>query len=108
VANKTWWKPKLLPDPKQPEKRKAPPPRADQPWWPDGRNGHSKKQQRLEQRSHGFHPRVQADPGSLNAGERVYALTDGTAVKVGKRKGHPEGRLRELPTGNARPLTLLA
>jgi hypothetical protein len=59
-------------------------------------------------RHHGFHPRVGADPGRLNAALLVYALWDGTAVKVGKCSGHPHERLKDLQTGNPRVLVLLA
>jgi hypothetical protein len=59
-------------------------------------------------RRHGFHPRVAADPGRLNAGELVYAITDGCCVKIGKSTGHPMTRLHDLQTGNPRPLALLA
>jgi hypothetical protein len=47
---------------------------------------------------------------SLAAGPRryTYALTDGTAIKVGKSDQQPTGRVSELQTGNPRPLTLLA
>jgi hypothetical protein len=44
-----------------------------------------------------------------DTGEIVYAITDGTAVKIGKVLGqHPRERLAELQTGNPRPLVLLA
>jgi T5orf172 domain len=56
----------------------------------------------------GFHPRVAANPDCLNAGVWTYALHDGTAVKIGKCAGHPQERLKDLQTGNPRPLTLLA
>jgi hypothetical protein len=41
----------------------------------------------------------------------VYAIievVDSKAVKLGKSAGHPSQRLRELQTGNPRPLRLLA
>lgn len=38
----------------------------------------------------------------------VYALTDGSSVKIGKSTGHPIRRLKSLSTGNPRPLRLLA
>jgi hypothetical protein len=47
------------------------------------------------------------DGGS--SGEIVYAITDGTAIKIGKVNGqHPRQRLAELQTGNPRPLVLVA
>jgi hypothetical protein len=59
-------------------------------------------------RVHGFHPRVVADPGVLNAGELVYAIADGAGfVKIGRTRGSPEIRLRDLQTGNPRPLALV-
>ena len=48
-------------------------------------------------------------PEYLNAPTpRVYALTDGAAIKVGKSQWHPHDRLKTLATGNPRPLVLLA
>jgi hypothetical protein len=57
---------------------------------------------------HGFHHRVLADPGRLNAAELVYAIADGAGfVKIGKTAGHPMTRLRDLQVGNARELRLV-
>ncbi len=58
-------------------------------------------------RRYGFHPRVIANPASLGL-TTVYAIWDGEAVKIGKCKGHPATRLKELQTGNSRTLQLLA
>jgi hypothetical protein len=55
----------------------------------------------------GFSTRVRRDPRLLN-GVRVYAIYDGTAIKVGKSDTHPEERLRDLQVGNPRRLQLLA
>jgi hypothetical protein len=38
----------------------------------------------------------------------VYALTDGSAIKIGKTSRHPAERLRALQTGSSRKLALLA
>jgi hypothetical protein len=58
-------------------------------------------------RSHGFRvaclERLQRAPTTY-----VYAVSDSTAVKVGKSLGHPSVRLAELQVGNPRPLVLLA
>jgi hypothetical protein len=59
-------------------------------------------------RRKGFHPRVWTTPDLLNAGEVVYAITDGSAIKVGKTRGHPAERLKDLQTGNPRLLRLVA
>ena len=58
-------------------------------------------------RINGFNSRVRRDPRLLD-GQRVYAIWDGTAVKVGKSDMHPEERLRDLQVGNPRKLRLLA
>jgi hypothetical protein len=58
-------------------------------------------------RINGFNLRAIRNPSVLN-GCRVYAITDGLAVKVGTTDGHPEERLRDLQTGNSRKLRLLA
>jgi hypothetical protein len=58
-------------------------------------------------RVRGFHSRVLADPDRLNGG-LVYAITDGVSIKIGKSAGHPLVRLRDLQTGNARELQLVA
>jgi hypothetical protein len=58
-------------------------------------------------RRHGFHPRIVANPASLGL-TTVYAVYDGTAIKIGKCRGHPKTRIETLQTGNPRPLHLLA
>jgi hypothetical protein len=52
-------------------------------------------------RSHGFHPWVVAgwDPPEV-----CYAIWDGAAVKVGKCRGSPLERLKDLQVGNSREL----
>jgi hypothetical protein len=40
--------------------------------------------------------------------EWVYCASDGTALKVGKSRHDPAGRLNDLATGNPRPLVLVA
>jgi hypothetical protein len=44
----------------------------------------------------------------LNAGELVYAISDGFCVKIGKTAGHPLARLKGLQCGSSRRLTLVA
>jgi hypothetical protein len=61
-------------------------------------------------REHGFSAAAIARMLSgQDTGEIVYAITDGTAVKIGKCVGqHPRERLAELQTGNPRQLLLVA
>ena len=47
-------------------------------------------------------------PSSYDPVSYVYAAWDGEAVKIGRCRGHPTGRLRCLSTGNPRQLLLLA
>jgi hypothetical protein len=58
-------------------------------------------------RHHGFSPRIVQAPALLEAAA-VYAIWDGTAVKVGTCKGHPRQRMAELQVGNPRRLELVA
>jgi hypothetical protein len=53
---------------------------------------------------HGY--RVGSDPS--RAVGFVYALWDGSAIKVGSSKEHPRSRLSTLQTGNPRYLRLVA
>jgi hypothetical protein len=41
-------------------------------------------------------------------GAFAYAISDGTALKIGTSNDHPALRLAKLQTGNPRPLRLLA
>jgi hypothetical protein len=61
-------------------------------------------------REHGFSAAAIARMvDGRDTGEIVYAISDGTAVKIGKVIGqHPRERLAELQTGNPRPLVLVA
>jgi hypothetical protein len=62
----------------------------------------------LLRRVNGWHPRVLADPNRQNrVRERVYILTDGECVKIGKCTKHPYERLHDLQTGSSRELRLL-
>jgi hypothetical protein len=53
-------------------------------------------------------PTPPGQPSPDNPVRYAYAVTDGTAVKVGKSDQHPKDRLSDLQTGNPRPLLLLA
>jgi hypothetical protein len=52
--------------------------------------------------------REDTDLVAHNQGPYVYALHDGTAIKIGHTTRHPSERLRSLQTGNPRRLRLLA
>jgi hypothetical protein len=54
---------------------------------------------------HGFRTDLEAD--DLDGATFTYAITDGSAVKIGKSASHPILRLRELQVGNPRPLRLV-
>jgi hypothetical protein len=57
----------------------------------------------------GFHGRILDDPTLLNGErERVYAIWDGVAVKIGKTLWDPMQRLRDLQTGSSATLALVA
>jgi hypothetical protein len=57
-------------------------------------------------RQHGFRPGISAE--QLDVALCTYALSDGTAIKIGKSAGHPRERLQVLQTGSSRELRLLA
>jgi hypothetical protein len=58
-------------------------------------------------RVHGFRlPLI--DAPHLLSGPFVYAITDGTSIKLGTSKGHPRARMADLQTGSSRELILLA
>lgn len=59
-------------------------------------------------RHHGFSRAAQLRLLSRAPVTLVYAISDGSAIKIGKTDGHPIQRLRSLQTGNPRPLRLLA
>jgi hypothetical protein len=59
-------------------------------------------------RVRGFHPRVLDDPNRLNGVPLTYALGDGRYLKIGRSGRHPVERARDLQTGNAGVLVVLA
>jgi hypothetical protein len=58
------------------------------------------------ERQYGFRPGISAE--QLECKLLTYAVTDGTAIKIGKSSGHPSERLHVLQTANSRELRLLA